>query len=74
MDSSEYNQEKEMEFLHVVIILAMMITIGVLATGIWSMAHGGEFDREHSDQFMMARVGAQAVTVLLLLLAVFLAS
>lgn len=63
-----------MDFLSVLIIVAMMLTIGVLATGIWSMAHGGEFDRKHSDQLMMARVGAQAVTVLLLLLAVFLAS
>ena len=63
-----------MTFLTVVIILAMLITIGVLATGIWSMAHGGEFDRKHSDQLMAARVGAQAVTLLLLFLAVFLAN
>jgi hypothetical protein len=38
------------------------------------MAHGGEFDREHSTQLMFARVGMQGVTVLLLLLAIFLAN
>ena len=60
-----------MTLLNTVIVMAMLITVGVLATGIWSMAHGGEFDRKHSDQFMLGRVGAQAVT-LVLLLAVYL--
>lgn len=63
-----------MNFLTVVIVLAMIITIGVMVVGIWSMSHGGEFDRKHSDQLMMARVGAQAVTLLLLFLAVYLAN
>ena len=63
-----------MNLLTAVIVAAMIITIGVLATGIWSMAHGGDFDRKHSDQLMMGRVGAQAVTILLLLLAVYLAT
>jgi len=38
------------------------------------MAHGGEFDQKHSTQLMDARVGMQAVTFLLLLLAIFVAS
>jgi len=63
-----------MNFLTVVIILAMMLTIGVLVTGIWSMAHGGEFDRKHSTQLMVGRVGMQAITFLLLLLAIYLAN
>ena len=63
-----------MNILTIVIVLALLITIGVLATGLWSMAHGGEFDRKHSDQFMLARVGAQGVTLLLLVLAAYLAN
>ncbi len=63
-----------MNILTFVILLAMMVTIGMLATGLWSMAHGGEFDRKHSDQFMIARVGAQGVTLLLLFLAIYLAN
>ena len=63
-----------MNMLNLVIVVALMITVGLIGTGIWSMAHGGEFDRKHSTQLMMARVGMQGVTVILLLLAVYLAS
>ena len=63
-----------MTLLNVVIVLAMLITIGVLVTGIWSMQHGGDFDAKHSDQLMAARVGAQAVTLVLLFLAMYLAN
>jgi hypothetical protein len=52
---------------------ALILTIGVMGTGIWSMGHGGEFDRKHSTQLMIARVGMQGVTLLLLLAAFFLA-
>ncbi|MDH3764080.1 MAG: twin transmembrane helix small protein [Gammaproteobacteria bacterium] len=63
-----------MNILNLVIIAALLITVAVIGTGIWSMAHGGEFDEKHSTQLMVARVGMQGVTVLLLLLAVFLSS
>ena len=67
-------EEQVMTILNIVIVLAMIVTIGVLATGIWSMAHGGEFDKKHSDQLMMARVGAQGVTLLLLFIAIYVAN
>lgn len=63
-----------MNILTMVIMVALLVTIGVMGTGVWSMAHGGEFDKKHSTQLMFARVGMQAVTVLLLLLAIYLAS
>jgi hypothetical protein len=63
-----------MEILNMAIIGALIMTVGVIGTGIWSMAHGGEFDRKHSTQIMFARVGMQGVTFLLLLLAVYLSS
>lgn len=62
-----------MNILTMVIMIALVATIGVMGTGIWSMAHGGEFDRKHSTQLMFARVGMQGLTVLLLLFAVYLA-
>jgi len=55
-------------------MVALVITIGLIGTGIWSMAHGGDFDQRHSTQLMMARVGMQGITLLLLLVAFFLAS
>jgi hypothetical protein len=63
-----------MNILTGVIVAALLMTIGLIGTGLWSMAHGGEFDRNHSTQLMMARVGMQAVTLLLLVVAFFLAS
>ena len=63
-----------MNILTVVIIAALLMTIGLIAVGIWSMAQGGEFDQKHSTQLMVARVGMQGVTFLLLLLAIFIAN
>ena len=63
-----------MTILNVIIVAAMLMTVALIGTGIWSMAHGGDFDEKHSTQLMFARVGMQGVTFLLLLLAFFLSS
>jgi len=63
-----------MDALNVVIVAALLVTVGLIGTGIWSMALGGEFDQKHSTQLMFARVGMQGITFLLLLLAIFLAN
>ncbi len=63
-----------MNMLSILIVLSLLLTIAVLGTGIWSMSHGGEFDRRHSTQLMFARVGMQGITLLLLFFAVYLAS
>lgn len=63
-----------MSVLTYVIILAMVLTIAVLATGIGSMVHGDEFDRKHGTQLMFARVGMQGLTLLLLFIALYLAA
>lgn len=62
-----------MSFLTTVILLALLGTITALAVGLGSMLHGGDFDQKHSHQLMFVRVGSQAVTFLLLLLALYLA-
>ena len=63
-----------MTILTWIIVGALLMTIGLIGTGIWSMAHGGEFDDRHSTQLMFARVAMQGITVVLLLFAVYLAS
>ncbi len=60
-----------MILLKVTAILAMIVTIGILAMGIGSMAHGGAYDAKHSTQWMTARVVAQAVAFALILLAIY---
>ena len=63
-----------MTLLTMIIIAAMVMTVAVLFMGLGSMLHGGEFDERHSSQFMFARVLMQAATLLLLVVAFFLAS
>jgi len=58
-----------MNILTVFIIVALLATIVTLGIGLSSMAHGGEYDKEHSEQFMFARVGMQGITVILLIAA-----
>ena len=57
-----------MTILTILIVTAMLATIGALVLGIASMAHGGDFDQRHSHQFMFARVGFHSVALLLLVL------
>lgn len=54
------------------IVVALLLTVGSLVSGVISMGHGGEFDRRHSTQFMFARVGFQFLTVVILLAALYL--
>lgn len=58
-----------MTILTGIIILALVVTVITLGMGITSMAHGGQFDKEHSEQFMFARIGMQGVTLVLLVIA-----
>jgi len=52
------------------VIIGLLATLAALATGVGSMVHGGHFDKAHSHHLMFARVGAQVLTLLLILLAV----
>ena len=63
-----------MNLLTIVIIAALVITVGVLITGLGSMAHGGEFNEKYGTQLMFARVGMQGITLILLLVALYLAN
>jgi hypothetical protein len=66
-------EEVQMTVLTIVIVIALLATVGTLLWGIVSMAKGGEFDQHHSHQIMFARVGLQAVALLFLLIALFIA-
>lgn len=63
-----------MTLLTTLIMLALVATIVSLGWGIGSMAHGGQYDAKHSTQFMSARVVAQALIIVFLLMAFFLAA
>ena len=63
-----------MDALSIVIVIALILTIIILFTGIASMLTGGEFDKRHGTQLMMARVIMQGITLVLLLIAFYLAN
>jgi len=54
--------------------LALLATVVVLGLGISSMGRGGKFDEQHEVQFMSARVGLQALTIVLLVIAAYMAA
>ncbi|HXZ96231.1 MAG TPA: twin transmembrane helix small protein [Burkholderiales bacterium] len=58
-----------MDALTMIVLLGVLATVWALLRGITSMAHGGDSDFRHSHQLMFQRVGLQALTVLLVLMA-----
>jgi len=58
----------------VLVMIALLVTIGTLITGVASMAHGGKFDQRHSHQLMAARTLFQGVALILVVAAILMAA
>jgi Hypoxia induced protein conserved region len=56
------------------LMIVLILVVGILFLGLFSMARGGEFNRRYGNVFMRLRVAAQLVAVVLVLLLVFLAT
>jgi len=63
-----------MDVLTIVIVACLVLTATILVIGVGSMAQGGEYDEKHSEQLMFARVGMQAITLILLFVALYIAN
>jgi len=63
-----------MDLLTLVIVACLILTATILVIGVGSMAQGGEFAEKHSEQLMFARVGMQAITLVLLFVALYIAN
>jgi ABC-type methionine transport system permease subunit len=61
-----------MDPLLIVIILALLGTVGAMGLGLLAMSGGGATDRKFSTSLMWTRVVFQGVTLLLLVVAVYL--
>ena len=59
-----------MNLLTLLVILSLVGVVAALIWGVGSMAHGGSYDREHSEQIMFTRIGVQAVAFILIVIAV----
>lgn len=51
------------------VILAVVLTLGVLFAGLFSMVRGGEFSRKYGNRLMRLRVICQGIAILLFLIA-----
>ena len=61
-----------MDILFILVIIAMVATLGALFLGMFSMARGGEFDHRNSNRFMRWRVILQGMAIGLFVLFVLL--
>lgn len=52
-------------FLAVICLLAV---VAVMLAGVFGMAQGGEFNRKYGNKLMRARVGLQALAILMFFL------
>jgi len=59
-----------MNFINIIVVLALFATVATLVWGVGSMAHGGSYDDEHSEQLMSVRIWVQGIAFALVLLAV----
>lgn len=60
-----------MPLLTILILVALGATVVSLFLGLNSMERGGEYDQSHGTRYMAMRVGFQALTVVLLLVALY---
>lgn len=58
--------------LLIIVVLAVLIVLGILATGIGGFARGGEFNRKNGNRLMRWRLIAQAIAVALIMLFIYL--
>ncbi len=58
-----------MTIMTVIVILAFVAVAATLVWGVGSMAHGGAYDRKHSEEIMFTRVGIQALAFALIIFA-----
>ena len=55
-------------FVFSLLIIAMLLTLGVLFLGLFAMARGGDFAKRNSNRFMRWRVIMQGIAVLLFII------
>ena len=56
----------------IIVFIALLITLGILLTGVIGMARGGEFNQKYANKLMRMRVIAQFTAIMLMLLLGFL--
>lgn len=61
-----------MSFGQIIVLIALLITLGILLTGVIGMARGGDFNQKYGNKLMRMRVIAQFSALMLMMLFAFL--
>lgn len=56
-------------FFLILMVIAMLATLGALGMGLFAMTRGGEFNEKYGNKLMQARVILQATALVLFALA-----
>ena len=65
--TAPYSQSMD-KVVFIAILVFMAVTLGILLTGLFSMARGGEFDKRNANKLMRWRVVAQGIAILLFII------
>lgn len=57
--------------LFILVVIACLVVLGILLTGIGGFGKGGDFNRKHANKIMRWRIIAQFIAVLLILAFVY---
>lgn len=60
--------------LFIIVAIAVLLVLGILLLGVGGFAKGGDFNKKYANKIMRARIVAQFVAVLLIVLFVWLRS
>jgi hypothetical protein len=61
-------------FYYILIPISIATVTLVLATGLYGMMKGGDFNRKYSNKLMRLRILLQFIAILIIMLAVYLTS
>ena len=59
--------------MKIVVAIAVLAVVLILVAGVTSMMQGGEFNAKYSNKLMRLRVAAQAVAVVIIMVAIWMA-
>ncbi|MBL4612816.1 MAG: HIG1 domain-containing protein [Emcibacter sp.] len=61
-----------MNWLLILIVIGIIITGGIMITGVASMSQGGDFNKKNGNRLMQARIVSQFATLALVILYLYL--
>tara|TARA_B100000965_G_scaffold138525_1_gene115317 strand:+ start:50 stop:253 length:204 start_codon:yes stop_codon:yes gene_type:complete len=63
------------DFLYYLLIpISLLAVLGVLATGIYAMFKGGDFNKKYSNKLMRLRITLQFVAIVIIMSALYFAT